>query len=139
MAFIGFEGRCFVFDLKSHPALMQEGGLRELFEDGEVTKVRRNDAGLCSMILHLLTLDITLKLTYSVFCMRDVILFSLENLSHSIQNSSISDTKSYWSNLYKMNQTYLCGNFRLRTISGPRRASYATTTISNWKACLILR
>ena len=40
VAFVGFEGRCHVFDLKCHPALMQEGGLRELFEDKEVTKVR---------------------------------------------------------------------------------------------------
>ena len=43
VAFVGFEGRCHVFDLKCHPALMQEGGLRELFEDKEVTKVRTND------------------------------------------------------------------------------------------------
>ena len=43
VAFVGFEGRCHVFDLKCHPALMQEGGLRELFEDKEVTKVRAQE------------------------------------------------------------------------------------------------
>ena len=39
VVFLGLEGRCHVFDLKSHPDLMREGGLGELFEDGEVTKV----------------------------------------------------------------------------------------------------
>ena len=39
VAFVGFEGRCYVFDVKSHPELMREGGLGELLEDGEVTKV----------------------------------------------------------------------------------------------------
>ena len=52
VAFVGLEGRCHVFDLKSHPALMIEGGLGELFEDGQVTKVRRNDTRWCSRILH---------------------------------------------------------------------------------------
>ena len=42
VAFVGFQGRCYVFDVKSHPALMrEEAGLRSLLADGEVTKVRR--------------------------------------------------------------------------------------------------
>ena len=43
VAFVGFQGKCYVFDVKSHPALMrEEAGLRSLLADGEVTKVRRN-------------------------------------------------------------------------------------------------
>ena len=43
VAFVGFEGRCHIFDVKSRPELMREGGLGELLEDGQVTKVRPRD------------------------------------------------------------------------------------------------
>ena len=49
VVFLGLEGRCHVFDLKSHPDLMREGGLGELFEDGEVTKVGMGIISFCML------------------------------------------------------------------------------------------
>ena len=46
VAFVGFEGRCHVFDVKSHPELVREGGLGELLEDGEVKKVGQRNIKL---------------------------------------------------------------------------------------------